>query len=309
MRPAMRRIGVPTLLVWGENDPLVPREYGEAMQREIPGSRLVVLPRAAHVAMWDAPAAFNDALLQFIDGVETTTSKGLEAQFSWGVAGWSEGIAHREAGARRDIVLVHGLGMASVYFKPLARELFALGWNPIAPDLPGFGESEDGPPLGPAAHAEILAAWADRMNIRDAVWLGHSIGCNTVAHVARIRGDLVRRIVLLGPLWSKTRLPHVRMALMLALDGFRESLRIYRYLVIAYWRTGFVRWFVTWRKYATDMGCANAPAGALVIAGVADPLTDRRCVTPVEVPGAHACTVSHPREVALAIGAPSGAAA
>jgi pimeloyl-ACP methyl ester carboxylesterase len=43
----MHAIRVPTLLVWGENDPLVPLQYGQAMQHEIEGSRLVVIPRAA----------------------------------------------------------------------------------------------------------------------------------------------------------------------------------------------------------------------------------------------------------------------
>ena len=67
LREMMHAIRVPTLLVWGENDPLVPLLYGEAMQQEIAGSRLVVIPRAAHVAMWDAPAEFNRIVLEFLD--------------------------------------------------------------------------------------------------------------------------------------------------------------------------------------------------------------------------------------------------
>lgn len=302
MRALMQRLRVPTLLIWGENDPLVPLKYGVAMQREIVNSRLVVLPRAAHVAMWDAPAAFNEEVLRFLDTVEESPAGAAERWFSWGVAGWSEGIAHREAGLRRDIVLVHGLGMASTYFEPLARELFELGWNPIAPDIPGFGESVDAPAGGPAEHAAILVAWADRMNIRDAVWVGHSIGCNTVDHVQKLRPDLVRRTVVVGPLWTKTRHPHVRMSAMLALGGTREPLRLYRYLIPAYWRTGAARWLMTWRRYVHDLACDAAPRDAVVIAGVRDPLTDRRCVTPQHVGGAHACIVSNPEDVARVIG-------
>ena len=298
MRALMRRVRVPTLLVWGENDPLVPVEYGRAMQREIEGSRLVVLPRAAHVAMWDAPEAFDDELLRFIRDVESGPDVRPEASFAWGIAGWSEGVAHREAGLRRDIVLIHGLGMSSAYFLRLARALFERGWNPIAPDLPGFGESVDGPPAGPDAHADILAAWADRMMIRDAVWIGHSIGCNAVAALKRSRPELVRRMILLGPLWSATRHPFLRMAAMLALDAVREPLRLYRFVLPAYWRAGVGRWWRTWRRYVQDLPCSRVPRDAEFIAGRRDPLADRRCVTPREIDGAHACNDSHPEQLA-----------
>jgi pimeloyl-ACP methyl ester carboxylesterase len=151
MRDRMHAIRVPTLLVWGENDPLVPLVYGEAMQREIAGSRLVVIPGAAHVAMWDRPREFNSIALSFLAEVESTPFASALPAFSWGISGFTSGIAHRQAGQRRDIVLVHGLGMSSAYFVRLARELFDRGWNPIAPDIPGFGESDDAPPMSPSA--------------------------------------------------------------------------------------------------------------------------------------------------------------
>src|SRR6185312_340609 len=44
----LHRIDVPTLLLWGEKDGLVPPEFGEAYRDLIPGSRLVVLPNAGH---------------------------------------------------------------------------------------------------------------------------------------------------------------------------------------------------------------------------------------------------------------------
>ena len=40
----LHRIDVPTLLIWGEDDRLVPPSFGEAYRALIPGSRLVVLP-------------------------------------------------------------------------------------------------------------------------------------------------------------------------------------------------------------------------------------------------------------------------
>lgn len=300
MREAMHAIRVPTLLVWGENDPLVPLRYGEAMHEEIPSSRLVVLPRAAHVAMWDAPEEFNRVVTAFLDEVAERdgTSQGM---FTWGVSGWTDGIAHRQSGRARDLVLVHGLGMSSAYYGPLAATLYARGWSPIAPDLPGFGESNDAPAVGPREHAAQLASWADALGIRDAVWLGHSLGCNAVAHLARLRPDLVRRAVYVGPLWSDRPYARLRIVVLLALDVLREPLALYRYVILAYWRTGFGRWWRTWQKSADDIRCFAPAPSSLAISGTRDPITDRRCTPPVEVPGAHACLFSHPEAVADAL--------
>lgn len=299
MRERMHSLQMPALLVWGENDPLVPLVYGEAMQREIAGSRLVVIPRAAHVAMWDAPAEFNRAVLSFLDEVDATPFVAAPPSFSWGISGWTAGMAHRQSGRRRDIVLVHGLGMSSAYFVNLAHELFARGWNPIAPDLPGFGESNNAPAVGPAEHATILASWADALGIRDAVWLGHSIGCNAVAHLAALRPDLVRAPVMVGSLW--TRRHWLRVFFMLALDSFREPLPLYRHVLRAYWRTGIARWWLTWRRYIPDVA-APPPTTALHLAGTRDPIPDREVLRVVELPGAHACVFSHAGAVAGEIG-------
>lgn len=300
MRPMMRALRAPVLLVWGEGDPIVPLHYGEAMQREIAGSRLVVIPRAAHVAMWDAPEEFNRIALAFLDEVEALQPAAAEPSFNWGIAGWTAGIAHRQAGRRRDIVLVHGLGMSSAYFVHLARALFEMGWNPIAPDMPGFGESINARPGGPMEHAEVLASWADQLAIRDAVWLGHSIGCNTVAHLQQSRPDLVRGCVMAGPLWTRNPHAQARVFATLTLDAFREPLALYRFVVPAYWRTGLARWWRTWRRFLPDVYATPPPA--LHLAGRRDPISDRTRVELREVAGAHACIFSHPSEVASVVG-------
>lgn len=67
VRPLLPRVSCPTLLIWGELDPLIPLSHGQAMARAIPDSRLVVLADAAHNAMADRPAEFNRLLLDFLD--------------------------------------------------------------------------------------------------------------------------------------------------------------------------------------------------------------------------------------------------
>jgi pimeloyl-ACP methyl ester carboxylesterase len=62
----LRRITVPTLLVWGEQDGLVPVEFGEAYRAAIAGSRLVVLDNAGHAPFDEQKDAFLRAFRQFV---------------------------------------------------------------------------------------------------------------------------------------------------------------------------------------------------------------------------------------------------
>ena len=54
----LHRIDVPTLLIWGEADRIVPPSFGEAYRALIPGSRLVVLPNAGHAPFDEQKDAF-----------------------------------------------------------------------------------------------------------------------------------------------------------------------------------------------------------------------------------------------------------
>ena len=58
---------VPTLLVWGERDGIIPVEHGRAAHASIPGSRLVTFSEAKHFPHREEPAAFVDTLIDFID--------------------------------------------------------------------------------------------------------------------------------------------------------------------------------------------------------------------------------------------------
>lgn len=55
-RHRLDEIRVPTLIVHGESDPIFPIDHAEALAREIPGARLLVLPDCGHLilsASWD----------------------------------------------------------------------------------------------------------------------------------------------------------------------------------------------------------------------------------------------------------------
>ena len=59
-------IAVPTLVIWGSRDPLVPPQLGQVIARSIPGARYVEIAHAGHVVMVDEPEAFNRAVLSFL---------------------------------------------------------------------------------------------------------------------------------------------------------------------------------------------------------------------------------------------------
>ena len=64
--PDACQISVPTLLVFGEDDRLTPPEVGRVMQTKIPGAQLVIIPTAGHLSNIEQPAAFNQAVLDFL---------------------------------------------------------------------------------------------------------------------------------------------------------------------------------------------------------------------------------------------------
>jgi len=51
----LREIDVPTLILWGEQDPLFPREEQERLAEAIPGATLKVYPETGHAVHWDRP--------------------------------------------------------------------------------------------------------------------------------------------------------------------------------------------------------------------------------------------------------------
>jgi pimeloyl-ACP methyl ester carboxylesterase len=53
--PTLATISVPTLLVFGEEDVLTTPAEGRAMQQQIAGSKMQIIPRAGHYAMFEQP--------------------------------------------------------------------------------------------------------------------------------------------------------------------------------------------------------------------------------------------------------------
>ncbi|MDA0241192.1 MAG: alpha/beta hydrolase [Proteobacteria bacterium] len=61
----LHRIDVPTLLIWGESDGIVPVAYGEAYRDAIPGAQLTVIGEAGHQPQAEQTDKFVAEVLSF----------------------------------------------------------------------------------------------------------------------------------------------------------------------------------------------------------------------------------------------------
>ncbi len=61
---------VPTLLVWGEEDPIIPARHGRRAHELIPGSRLELFPEAGHFPHGSDPYRFARVVREWIDTTE-----------------------------------------------------------------------------------------------------------------------------------------------------------------------------------------------------------------------------------------------
>ena len=63
----MAQVKLPTLIVWGKQDAIVPVECGELYQQAIPGAALTVIDRCGHSPQLERPDAFLAAVLTLPD--------------------------------------------------------------------------------------------------------------------------------------------------------------------------------------------------------------------------------------------------
>ncbi len=190
----------------------------------------------------------------------------------------SRDIAYREEAEPRDepaLVLVHGLGMSSRSFRPLLPHL-ADGFHVIAPDLPGCGDSDM--PSSPQSVDELvsdLLGWLDAVGVREAAFVGHSLGGQIVAYLAERAPERVTRAVLVaatpdpdvGPAWRK--------AWWLLVDGVLEPPRLVAGATRDYVKAHPGRMWDTLKKaLRTDVEArvAKIAVPVLVVRGARDPV-------------------------------------
>ena len=150
-----------------------------------------------------------------------------------------------EAGQGPLIVLVHGFTGSKENWLPVMREL-AKTHHVLAPDLPGWGESERqaGANYGPSAQAERLADFLKAQPEKPQLLVGHSMGGQIVGLLAARHPELVNRILLMSSAGVKFEENEFGREVLAGRNPFEVTSRaeLHRYLGIVFSDPPFVPW-------------------------------------------------------------------
>ena len=123
---------------------------------------------------------------------------------------WGQVHLHRAGQGGRPLLLLHQSPLSGVQFAPALPLLAAAGFDCVAVDTPGYGQS-DAPPE-PVAIGDYGAAMADVLDAlgwRSALLLGHHTGAMIAARFAATNPARVERLILNGvPLLSAQERAH-----------------------------------------------------------------------------------------------------
>ena len=181
--------------------------------------------------------------------------------------------------AGRAVVLVHGLVVSGRYMVPTAERL-ARDYRVFAPDLPGFGRSQNPPRvLDVAGLSDALSAWMGAMGLGRAALVGNSMGCQVVADLAVRHPDRVARVVLQGPTMDPSGRSVPRQVGRFLIDATREPPSLLPIELLDFLRAGPLRAWRTFRYALDDPIEERLPrvrVPALVVHGARDPIAPRR---------------------------------
>ena len=96
------------------------------------------------------------------------------------------------------VVFVHGAANDHSVWALQSRYFAHHGWNVLALDLPGHGQSEGPLRASIGELASWVAAVLDALAVRDAYVIGHSMGSLAALELAATRPELVARLALVG---------------------------------------------------------------------------------------------------------------
>lgn len=212
-------------------------------------------------------------------------------------------------------VLVHGIGVSSRYFHPLAVALAEYGPVYLI-DLPGYGAAPSARrDVSLGEHAAVLAELLEALGLVDPVLVGHSMGTQIVTRLAVDRPDVTDRLVLIGPTMDPAARTFLRASLRLGHDLLREppltnAIVVWDYIV----RCGPVYYFRQLPHLLDDRIERRMPlltARTLVLRGDRDPIApavwSRRLAELApdgrfeEVEGAHVMMFTDPARAARLI--------
>jgi pimeloyl-ACP methyl ester carboxylesterase len=153
--------------------------------------------------------------------------------------------AYLEAGHGPLIVLVHGFTGSKENWLPVMREL-AKKYRVIAPDLPGWGESERqaSANYGPGAQVERLLGFLRAQHEKPLLLVGHSMGGQIVGLLAARHPESVDRVLLMSSAGVKYAENEFGREVLAGRNPFevRTRAELRRYLGIVFTEPPFVPW-------------------------------------------------------------------
>lgn len=208
-------------------------------------------------------------------------------------------------------VLVHGIGVSSRYFRPLAIELAKHGTVHLL-DLPGYGAAPDPrTEVSLDGHADAVAAFVGTHSAREVVIVGHSMGAQVAVSLVRRHPQLVSRLVLIGPTMEPGRRTAAQAIGRLLLDGTREPPSVNAIVFTDYVFRAGPPYTIRQLRLVLDDRLEQRVNGldtpVLVIRGDRDPIVSRAWTrllaersggAAVEVPGPHVVMYTAPDAVA-----------
>lgn len=72
---------LPSLIIWGDRDPLIPVAHAEVAHRELPGSQVEIFEGSGHFPQLHDPIRFGHRLIDFIETTEPTELEFTDADF------------------------------------------------------------------------------------------------------------------------------------------------------------------------------------------------------------------------------------
>jgi len=109
-------------------------------------------------------------------------------------------VAYKVAGQGPVLLLLHGWGSSAARWQKIVKEVAERGVRVVALDLPGFGDST--PPhavWGIKEYAEFVRAFLEKMEEKNVVLAGHSVGGQIALQFALDNPSMVKKLVLMAP--------------------------------------------------------------------------------------------------------------
>ena len=183
----------------------------------------------------------------------TTEDKAFDTVSLEEVEGYMVGVRRNGSGPdKKTVVLIHGIGVSGVYFIPLAREL-AKRYTVIALDLPGYGKApKPSVPLTIEQLASVTYTYLQKHDIFSPIMIGHSMGCQIIAHLTKETPAYIDKMILLAPTVNCKERSVLKQSLRLVQDTFFEGPAVGAVIFSDYARMGLSRYLQTSRWMVDD---------------------------------------------------------